>query len=161
KLDDLACREASTLTGKPIGDAVYELEGLAVVTQRGGPDWLRHQAGERWQHLFCEIVSVDLHDTNTADAHLTILAGLSGLQSLSLESTQVTDEGISHLTSLRRLKVLSLGYTVAGDRSLMTVQKLHCLQVLDLRGTNVSDAGMACLAEMPELAFLWLSQTKV
>lgn len=102
--------------------------------------------------------SLCLNGLPITDAGLAHLAKLDNLECLELASTKVTDDGLVHLKSLRSLKKLDLQMqrdpmrrpiTDAAARHLKEIRTLECLSY-----DALTDAGLADLAELPNLKYL-------
>lgn len=131
------------------------------------------------------ITRVDLSKTNTTDADLERLAGLTDLevlyfsecpitgpglvhlagltqlQELGFYSGKLEDGGLEHLTKLKKLRILNLLRTPVTDDTLKVLAGFPELYDLNLELTAVTDAGLAHLTSLPKLERLWLSGTAV
>ena len=121
--------------------------------------------------------SLDLPPTITDDG-LALIRGHGGLEHLILSGTGITDAGAQCLSQCRQLRTLVLlgtAITDAGMEDIVKCTKLESLVVpeqihneglrhihslkhlvaLDLNGANVTDDGLATLAELRNLEWLW------
>ncbi|HUG90688.1 MAG TPA: hypothetical protein VML55_07645 [Planctomycetaceae bacterium] len=109
-----------------------------------------------------ELRSLDLRGNHIADAGLKHLATGVNLQSLDLCRNQITAGGLVHLAGLTGLGELRLAgnkISGAGLRHLAGLAELRQLNVE--RNVQVDDAGLAALAELPELESVGLRHTRV
>jgi hypothetical protein len=103
------------------------------------------------------VVGIDLHGTQTGDADLEPLRGLTSLRTLNLYGTRVTDAGLQHLSGLTGLQALHLNDTRVTDEGLRHLQGLAQLRELGLYRTGVTDAGLSTLRGLNGLQSLTLS----
>ena len=97
--------------------AIREIErmGGGVLTEPGGPDWLREWIGDERMRGFGKVVAVYLAHSQVTDVGLEHLKGLTNLEELWLHDTRVSDAGLELLKGLTNLQTLSLGGTQVSD----------------------------------------------
>ena len=139
----------------------FERIGCEVVTEHGGPEWLREWIGNKRMKMFNKVVSLKLSRGPVSDADLEHLKRLTNLRYLTLGETQVTDAGLEHLKRLTNLHYLTIGNLQVSDAGLKHLKELPNLAELSLDGTLVSDAGLEHLEEMTNLQSVWLRNTQV
>jgi hypothetical protein len=120
-----------------------------------------------------------------ADADLSRLGRLTGLQYLDLEASEAAGkamEAISHLTKLRSLKLantniktkdtaalaklsrleyLSINHTDLSDQSFADIQNLTCLRGIHAKRCGLTGAGIKYLAKLVNLEELILSSDRI
>src|SRR5262245_9290919 len=167
--------------------ALREIKRLGgfVITEPGGPAWLRSVLGNDRMRMFDNVVYVELGRTRASDATLATISCLKGMSGLSLGGTEisdaglahlkgmtnlhnlllvntrVTDAGLAHLKGLTRLQYLVLDRTDVTDAGLVPLEELTGLKDLSLGSTRVSDASLVRLAGLTRLQYLWLGDTQV
>lgn len=103
--------------GEP-GPEVGQDEAVAAIRGLGGRVSYDKESHGR------PIVSVDLTQTDVADADLLLLKALTCLQRLYLNSTRVTDAGLQHLKGLTSLQVyISVGMPAISVRPSAGMQR--------------------------------------
>jgi hypothetical protein len=91
-------------------------------------------------------------ESDTADAWLVHLNGLTNLLELNLGGAHVTDAGLAHLAGLTNLSGLGLDCPRVSDAGLASLKGLPKLSVLDVEGTQVTEAGIRQLQQaLPRL----------
>ena len=97
------------------------------------------------------------HVTDTTDAGLAHLAGVTSLEKLSLPDTRITDRGLAHLRGLTKLA--SLGFPFCKgvtDRGLVYLFDLKRLKDVNIAGTRVTERGVAALRKaLPEAYIIY------
>lgn len=97
--------------------------------------------------------------TGNGFAHLSEIATLNYL---NLAFSDVNDNGVNHIKDLRHLESLSLIHTRISDQGLEYLKGHEHLTLLRIgRCEMVTDAGLAHVAEIPELQELGLSSTPI
>ena len=122
---------------REVGDgtmrAVSGLTKLRVLRFHGAPVT---DDGIREIRRLMELEDLQLGHARVGDPALEIIGGFTKLKTLDLQHTNVTDAGMAHLSSLK-------------------------LEWLCLKGTNTSGAGLASVADMPDIEWLFLSGTRI
>ena len=75
----------------------FERMGGEVVTEPGGPKWLREWIGNERMKMFGKVVSLRLNRKLVSDAGLEHLKRLTNLRYLMLNQTRVGNAGLKHL----------------------------------------------------------------
>ena len=120
--------------------------------------WLRKLHGDEY---LGNAVTVTFWSTETTDAGLVHLKGLTSLESLLLFGTQITDAGLEQLKGLTKLQELLLFGTQITDAGLVHLKGLTKLKYLQLTGTQITDAGLVHLKDLPNLTYVNLKFTKI
>jgi hypothetical protein len=108
---------------------------------------------------FPKLQSLDLSATNTRDADLWRLQGLTNLRALRLCLTHMTDEGVDHLAKTTDLRNLSLRGTAVTDAALNRLVSMSNLEYLDVRNTHVTDEGVKSFQDvLPGCTVDWGNQ---
>ena len=95
------------------------------------------------------------------DTGMRIVSGFSGLERFSAHyMSRITDEGVGHLKKMPRLKMLDLKSAKLTDTSLKMLGQMPQLEYLDLP-YGFTDEGMAELAGLKNLKFLWICTASV
>lgn len=130
------------------------LEAVAIVDARavtnGG---ISHLA--RLQKL--SVVAID--GASITDESLQTLARCHSLRDIYLTRCRITDRGISHLRGMHALKRLRLSGTEVemGQEAVSSLGTLQSLEELDLSSARVTSRAFQCLAPLPNLRVLNLS----
>lgn len=136
-------REAVAAIERLGGYARYESEFASLMSTGTIPQrqqtWLRSTLGE---DFFENVVHVNFHGIEVADADLEHLKKLTNLECLGLVGTQITDTGLVHIKKLTYLKYLDLLGTHVADAGPRHLERLNRLERLLLGGTYVTDTGM-------------------
>jgi len=92
------------------------------------------------------------------DAHVSSLAGLSGLEHLRLRSSPLSDQGLVELASYRldRLMILNIPQAQPTARGLAALAALPRIRQLRIAGRQIDDAAIASLLQWPALTSLHL-----
>jgi hypothetical protein len=115
-----AVEEIENMGGEVWYDYQFDASGREIEwAEPPGDPWLRKVLGD---DFFTNVIKLDLTRTEIADAGLTHLEWLPGLQSLSLGEC-VTDAGVQHLERLPQLRTLNLVRTQVTDAGIQRVQK--------------------------------------
>ena len=93
----------------------FERIGCEVVTEHGGPEWLREWIGNKRMKMFNKVVSLKLSRGPVSDAGLKHLKELPNLAELSLDGTLVSDAGLEHLEEMTNLQSVWLRNTQVTD----------------------------------------------
>jgi hypothetical protein len=105
--------------------------------------------------------TVNLSDTDVADADLKSIGQLKQLTSLLLSGTAVTNDGLASLHDLGRLESFYLMNTSISDAGMVHITALPSVTILDLSGTKITDAALKELEKCPKLNWLLLTGTSI
>ena len=106
------------------------------------------------------LVLVAIADQSLTDAGLDALRGVPHLELLYIVGSDVTDNGIRKLAVLKSLRSLALKGNF-GDAAIDVAAQLPNLEFLDLTQTRISSDGLAPLTKLPALQTLILNGTAV
>lgn len=125
--------------------AIRRLQNLGgvVVTEKGGPAWLRRCIGNKLMRYQDPVYQIWFPRFTDADIARAELARHTQLTVLCLNGTDIGDSGMAALRGLKSLRVLSLDGTHVTDAGLDELTELAGLQHLNLSGTKVTAAGVA------------------
>jgi serine/threonine protein kinase/Leucine-rich repeat (LRR) protein len=112
-------------------------------------------------HELSALESLNLSETDVADACLAQLAGCKSLRSLTLSDTRITSDGVAALARLPALRQLYLARTKVGGEGVRRAASLAGLTHLSLQGVEVADANVALLKRLEHLQWLDLSSTSI
>jgi Leucine-rich repeat (LRR) protein len=110
-----------------------------------------------------EILDLNRNVGVTNDGLRVLSENQTGLTHLMVGDTSVTDEGLVHLTKFRRL----VGFQIGGqgakltDAGLARIAEVPQLEVLNVRGSSITDAGLEKLAKLEKLRWLQASTTAI
>ena len=109
---------------------------------------------------FKHIQSLCIQKTALTDQEAAVIAGMPTITELRLENTTFTGKGISELAKLK-LEHLNFDFNQTGDKGLEIIATIKTLKELHLNGTMASNAGYAHLANLTELKYLSIGDTKL
>lgn len=113
--------------------------------------------------------TLNLSHLNITDNGLRHLAGCTKLEALDLYDTKVTDAGLVHLKALPSLKLLDLMRPVNSydfnkppitDAGAAILKEIRTLEHLNVPFGSLTAVGLAHLAELDRLRFLWAQGPK-
>jgi Leucine-rich repeat (LRR) protein len=123
-----------------------------------------------WKHLN----NLNVRGTRIADGALSIVGGVSQLESLDIAYTEFTDNGLDALVPLTHLKHLAIGRSKLTKNALEVLRLLPTLESLDLggphpgaggyrstAGTPMDDDLPAAIVELKQLRVLNLSYSQI
>ncbi len=127
--------------------AIRQLQrmGGVVITERGGPAWLRRWIGDRRMQIQDPVYQIGFRRFTDADFERAELWRHTELTVLELSGTNIGDLGMVDLKGLKSLRVLALAGTHVTDAGLEELQELAGLRYLNLNRTKVTAAGVATL----------------
>lgn len=135
KATEQGSEKGSIKAAKKVEPNAENKKAVAAIEKLGGKVTIDEKDPE------APIIRVDLNSTQTTDADLELLQGLTRLQYLDLGKTKITDAGLAHLKGLTDLISLNLGFnekiTDAGLEHLKGLTKLHSLFVQFTKVTKV------------------------
>jgi hypothetical protein len=134
--------------------AIRQLQSIGgvVVTERGGPAWLRRWIGDKRMQIQDPVYQIGFPRFTDADFARAELSRHTQLTVLELSGTNIGDGGMAELKRLKSLRILSLDGTHVTDVGLEDLKGLTGLQHLNLNRTNVTAAGVATLQRaLPKL----------
>ncbi len=102
-----------------------------------------------------------LKGTQSNDACLPLLSGLTNLRYLDLSDSPFTDLGVSHLSSLSNLVALSLSRSRITHKGFSVVKHFTLLTSLNGSGLELCDEGTEYLQNLPKLISLDLSENNL
>lgn len=143
--------------------SIREIEeaGGRVVTQPGGPDWLKSWLRDERLRMLDVPHVAHLDRTSFTDRQMRSLARLTSLEGVDLRATRVTDLGLSLIRTLEHLSYLDLDATDISDDGLVHLKGQSELEFLFLNDTRISDAGLFHLKGLPRLRELHLANCPV
>ena len=98
------------------------------------------------------VTAVKLHNPDTTDETMSLVANFTELRSLSLSFTSVTADGLKRLIGLRKLDLLELRGVRITDGELDVLHRMPQLRTLSLEQVNVTPEALRHLAvRRPEL----------
>ena len=106
-----------------------------------------------------KLESLLLSGYSLRDADLAALRRLTGLQDLWIDGPMITDAGLAHLAGLVGLREFSLDHAQVTSAGLIHLRGLRNLSNLRLTHTRVAD--LTPLADLPQLASLWLADNPI
>ena len=109
---------------------------------------------------FKHIQSLCIQKTALTDQEAAVIAGIPTITELRLENTTFTGKGVSELAKLK-LEHLNFDFNQTGDKGLEIIATIKTLKELHLNGTMASNAGYAHLANLTELKYLSIGDTKL
>lgn len=89
------------------------------------------------------------------------LGGLESLETVTIRDARVSYERLLPLANLQRLRTLDLNGTLADEYCLRAIGKMSGLQELDLGGTSIRGQHAASLGQVPHLAKLAMSDSRL
>ena len=92
------------------------------------------------------VTAVKLHDRDTTDKTMSVVANFTELRSLSLNHTSVTGDGLKRLLALRKLGSLELHGERITDDALEVLHRMPQLRTLSLERTKVTPEALRRLA---------------
>lgn len=99
-----------------------------------------------------EVRELFFEDTSFGDAGMQYLAPLRNLEGLHLDlCPKITDAALPQISRFEQLKTLSFNQTAVTDAGMRSLLPLRNLEALYLQGTTVGDAGLAYVAQLPNL----------
>jgi Leucine-rich repeat (LRR) protein len=134
---------------------------------------------------FTKLRQLRLGGYDLTDEQLTVLAGMTQLETLEIDAERITERGLAalrplvnlrelklagpnisdaelrRLTVLPRLETLELVNTSVTDRGLNALRQLANLEVFYVENAPLTDASLSVLARLPQLTTLILVDTEV
>ena len=92
------------------------------------------------------VTAVKLHNSDTTDETMSLVANFTELRSLSLNFTSVTADGLKRLIGLRKLDSLELRGERITDGALDVLHRMPQLRTLSLERAKVTPEGLRRLA---------------
>jgi hypothetical protein len=149
-------------------EEVQRLGGRISTSLRGGVEFKEVivAGGLTDEHLsrlakLPNLLSLTVEMSRVSNEGLVLLTGLTSLEVLDLSRTQIGDAGLHHLRGLKKLKVVRLRNTAVGDGGLAHLAELTNLRELQIQGTLISDEGLAHLKGLSQLEVLNLGRTRI
>lgn len=105
------------------------------------------------------LARLDVSRTQLTNGGLAVLSDLETLRFADLSHTEVTDEGLV-LLEKNAFEGLRLEYTGVKGSAFTTLTSPR-LRALSLRGSWLDDAGLAAIAELSSIEFLWVRGASV
>lgn len=127
---------------------LLQLEGLRLSGDKLTDSCMKHVG------KMTNLKSLSLDGPGLSDHGLKHLQGLTGLKSLSINGCPITDRGLRHLGNMAALETLYLGQTKISDAGLGPLQQLKRLTRISLIDNNITDAGLAPLQRLKRLALI-------
>jgi uncharacterized membrane protein/mono/diheme cytochrome c family protein len=95
-----------------------------------------------------QLIWLKLHNTNTNDEGIAIIAQLTNLTRLDLSNTFITDKAISLLANISDLQYLNLSGTKITEAAIASLKKLPQLQSLYLYNTALNSKDKAAIKQV-------------
>jgi hypothetical protein len=144
--------------------AIREIERLggAIDTRNTAPTWLKGLIGDGPTKLFDVAFGLAISEANIQDTDLRHLAQLPELESVVLNNeTQTTDAALVYIEGLTRIEVLLIWNASLTDDALAHLRGLNRLKEIDIESPHITDAGLEHLKSLPRITRLILRKTKV
>lgn len=132
--------------------------GLSTSASPLGSKWLRAVFGE---HVFAEIVHVNVEGPKVTDESLALISSLPHLQLLGVRSDRITDKGVATIAESKELQSLTLRSTNVTKASIDYLQALPELEFLRCSGKHVNDSWIEHFGKLASLKTLVLNDTQI